>query len=129
MLSYLSVFLIVLFALYLLALAILSQLKPKWLESFLRAFAQSAQKHYLEMLLRAVLGFAFLFRAPEMLYSTGFIVFAWVLLLSSAFLLLLPWGLHQKFAQWVVPPICRYLSLLGWVSMIMSLFILWSLFA
>ena len=88
-------------------------LRPKCGEAFLSRFAQSLRAHLLEMAARIVLGAALLAHAPRMAFGPVFEVFGWVLLLTSAALLLMPWRWHQRFAGWAVPFALRRLPLVA----------------
>lgn len=86
---------------------------PKRAVSFLSAFASSPKAHFLEMALRLVAGGAFVINAPAMRFSIAFMVFGWVLIASSAVLLILPWRLHQRFAEQYAAPVIRKAWLMG----------------
>ena len=108
---------VLLAALFLLGLAALSFFAPSSAVRFLDGFANSARVHYLEMLVRLTVGFAFVARAPRMLYPNAFLLFGWALVVSTVILLLLPWRWHQRFGQKFVPPVIRHVWLFGLVSL------------
>ncbi|MBI1834655.1 MAG: hypothetical protein HYR92_02585 [Burkholderiales bacterium] len=103
-------------AVYFVLLGVLSLLKPTIARRFLLGFARDARTHYLELGLRLMVGVALIVAAPTMQYSAIFHSFGWIILLSTAVLVLLPWRWHQKFAQRFVPLALPYLSLIGLIS-------------
>lgn len=103
--------------LYLLALGIASLVMPVRASRFLLGFASSQTVHFVELFLRLVVGAALILSAPRMLLSGTFALFGWVVLLSTACLLLMPWRWHQSFAQQTVPRAVRYVRLIGLASL------------
>ncbi len=110
--------------LYLVALGVLSLLRPAQASRFLLGFATSARAHYLELLLRMLAGFAFVVEAPRLAFELPFSVFGWVLIGSTALLFLIPWQWHHRFAQQAVPYAVRYLGLVGVASLALGACIL-----
>ena len=108
---------VVLAALYFLALGAASLVAPSRASRFLLGFASSQPVHFAELLLRLVVGAALVVSAPRMLLSGAFNFFGWVLLVTTACLLLVPWRWHRRFAQHAVPQATRYITLLGVVSL------------
>ena len=80
-------------------------------------FASSQPVHILELFLRFVVGAAFVLYAPRMFLSGAFNLFGWVLLVTTACLLLVPWRWHQRFAQQAVPRATRHITLIGLASL------------
>lgn len=117
MIEILASAIVVLAALYLLGLAATSFLAPFHAARFLNGFAGSARIHFLEMLVRFIVGCAFITYAPRMLYPSAFLLFGWVLVVTTVILLLLPWRWHHRFARKFVPPITRHVWLFGIVSL------------
>jgi hypothetical protein len=116
---------IVLFAgLYLLVLALVSVLKPDKAAGFFLGHVSSAALHYLELFIRIIIGTAFVIRAPLMPFTGIFSIFGWLLIATSACLLLIPWHWHQKFARKTVPQALRYLTLIAVCSFAMAGFII-----
>ncbi|MGH8049660.1 MAG: hypothetical protein ACREPB_03265 [Arenimonas sp.] len=124
MISLLALIIVLLAALYFLALALVSFLRPEKASGFLLGFASSASFHYLELLIRIVIGAAFVIRAPLMKFSEIFSIFGWLLIGTSACLFLVPWHWHHKFTQKVVPQALRYLKLVALSSFAMGAFII-----
>ena len=108
---------VVLAALYLLALGAASLVVPARASRFLLGFAASQSVHFAELLLRLVVGAALVFFAPHMSFSGAFIFFGWVLLVTTACLLLVPWRWHRRFTQHAVPHATRYIRLIGVASL------------
>jgi hypothetical protein len=117
-------FLVVIAAgLFLLALGVASLVVPVQAGSFLLGFAGSKFLHFFEVSLRFIAGAAFVLHAPRMSFSSAFAVFGWVLLITTAFLCLIPWHLHRRFAQTTVPYATQYIALLGLASLAIGGFV------
>lgn len=123
----LAVVVIVLAALYLLALGLLALFAPARARLFLGGFVNSARAHYGEVLLRLIIAAALLQHAPQMLWADLLRALGWLLLITTVPLLLLPWRWHQRFARWSVPQALRYLPLIGVASLLFGLAILHAL--
>ncbi len=104
-------------AAFLICVAAMSFFAPKLATRFLDGFASSARAHMTEMTIRLVVGWSFVVYAPRMLYSDVFSVFGWVLVVTSAMLLLIPWRWHHRFAESAVRPLTRHVWLFGTVSL------------
>lgn len=116
--------LVVLAAVYLIGLGVAAILSPAPVARFLSGFAGSARAHYLEMLIRLAVGGALVAHAPEMLLSGFFSASGWVLVITTAGLLAIPWQWHQRFAHQVVPRVTRHLWLVALVSLATGAFML-----
>lgn len=99
--------------LYLAVLGIACFVRPDSAANFLLGFANSAFVHYVELALRALVGAALVHSAAALSYPLVFIVFGWVLIVTSLVMFVVPWRWHQQFAQRAVPQALRYISLLG----------------
>lgn len=119
---------VVLAAFYLIGLAVASVISPTHTRRFLESFASTAGVHYLEMLVRLLVGIAFIGYSPHMLWPKAFWVFGWLLVISTAVLMLIPWRWHRRFARKVVPPITRHTWLFGLVSLPLGGGILFAVF-
>jgi hypothetical protein len=108
---------IVLAALYLLALGAAALVMPARSSRFLLGFARSHPVHFVELFLRFVVGAALVCYAPRMFLSGAFNLSGWVLLVTTTCLLVLPWRWHQRFAQYTVPRVTRYITLVGLASL------------
>lgn len=114
---------VLLFTFFLLVLACLSIFTPKHAVRFLGGFASSAKTHYVEMIIRLIVGIAFIINAPSMLYPKVFMIFGWLLVGSTAILILLPWRWHQLFSQKIASPVIHQVWLIGVASLLLSAFI------
>lgn len=126
MLNIFALVVVLLFGSYLVALAVVAFAHPALASRYLLGFAGSASAHYLELLLRILVGAAFLVRAPGMLLPGLFTVFGWVLLVTSAGLLLVPWQWHQAFARRAVPQAVRSIGLVAVSSLLAGGFVLYA---
>lgn len=107
-------------ALYLAGLGVAMLARPASASRFLMGHASSAPLHYLEVCARIGVGLAFLQNAPEMLLPGLFRILGWVLVGTSAMLLLVPWHWHRRVAERSVPQALRFTPLLGVVSFLMG---------
>ncbi|MDX1429363.1 MAG: hypothetical protein R3282_03700 [Rhodothermales bacterium] len=110
--------------LYLVGLGVGSFVARERAGRFLMSFAGSARAHYTELVVRLFVGGAILLRAQAMLFPRAFVVFGWVILITTICLFAIPWRWHHRFAQKVVPPAVRHVRLVGVASMLMGTFIL-----
>lgn len=108
---------VVLVALYFIALGTCSLLAPAVARRFLLGFAGSAAAHYTELLVRLVAGAAILVHAPKLPFADAFNVLGWVLLVTTIALFLVPWQWHHRFARRMVPKALPYLALIGFCSL------------
>lgn len=99
--------------LYLVALAVALVARPGAASRFLLGFAASARVHYAELGLRAAVGWSFVEHAPRMLFPGAFAATGWVLVITTAGLLLVPWRWHRRFARKAVPPVVEHSGLLA----------------
>lgn len=114
-------------ACYFLLLGIVALWKPTRASRFLLGFADSPAKHYLELVLRSIVGIALLVLAANSPARNVLMVAGWVLLGSTLALALLPWRIHQRFAQVSVPQALRYLPLIGIASIAIAGLLGWVL--
>lgn len=124
MIEYSALAVVVTASLYFIALGTLSLFAPALAGRFLLGFAASAMAHYVELLARFIVGLAFLVQAPRMLFSAGFNAFAWLLVVTTVGLLLVPWRWHHRFARQAVPRALRHLAWIGVSCLAMGSFIL-----
>ena len=103
MINLLASILVLLPGLYLIGFAVVLLLLPARATRFLGGFASSAFTHYLELILSLIAGGAILLFAPHMLFSDFFVIFAWILVVTTVGLFAVSWRWHQRFAQWGFP--------------------------
>ncbi len=117
MIELLALAVVVLTGLYFCALAAASLIMPARASRFLLAFASSPRVHYLELLIRLVVGVSLVIHSPRMVVPAAFSLIGWILIVTTACLLLLPWRWHRRFAQRAVPPATRYIAWIGLCSL------------
>ncbi len=122
--SLIASILVLLTGLYLIGLALGLLLSPARATRFLGGFASSALTHYLELVLRLTAGGAILLCAPQMLFSDLFVIFGWILVVTTVGLFAVPWQWHQRFAQWGVPYATRNLRLVAGASFVFGGFVI-----
>lgn len=105
---------------YFVGLAAVALAAPALTTRFLQSHASTATAHYLELLIRVGVGAAFLVHGPSMRFGNVFAAFGWILVLTTAVLLALPWRWHQRFAQRSVPQAVRYLRLIAIASLLLG---------
>lgn len=106
--------------LYFAGLGAASLLYPARASRFLLGFAGSPRVHYIELLLRLMVGAALIVHAPRMPYAPVFGTFGWLLVTTTAILLVAPWRWHRHFAQLAVPMALPYIALIGLASMLLG---------
>ena len=115
--------------LYLAWLGVALLARPQSGARFLMGHAGSASLHYLEVFLRIAVGLAFVRSAPSMLAPAVFLGVGWVLVGTSAVMLLVPWRWHRRLAERSVPQALRFTPLLGTASLAIGLGVLVAAFA
>jgi hypothetical protein len=119
--------LVAVFGVLLTALAVLIAIKPQLAERFLRSFASSPRAHYTEQLLRLVAGGALVIFAPWMWYSELFRLLGWLIIITAAALLVLPWRWHNTFGTWAIPLVIRYMKLFAVGALALAIFIFYGM--
>lgn len=117
------------FGVYLVGLAGVSVFNRLAAERFLGAFASSAKAHYVEQFVRIVVGASLILFSGSMDKATAFLVFGWILVGTSTGLLLVPWRLHHRYAEWSVPLALRYRVVYMVGALALGLWILWSVWS
>ena len=126
---YASTAVVIVTAIYFACLGVGAFAAPARVRRFLLGFAGSPGAHYLEMGLRIVVGGAFVLAAASLRFPQVFAAVGWVVLLTTAVLLFVPWRLHRRFAAYAVPQALEYLPLLGVSSLAVAGFLLYGVFA
>lgn len=127
MIEMLALFITGLTGAYFIVLGAAATLKPAKATRFFRAFATTPARHYLEMAIRLLVGGSMIMAAPRLHAAAVFEVFGWVLVITSAVLVVLPWRWHQRFAERVVAPFTRYIFAIGLCCLALGAFILLAL--
>jgi hypothetical protein len=109
--SVMAAVVIVAFGLSLIAFAGLAFAKPGTAERFVTAFASSARTHYVEQVVRLLIGAALVVRSPTMWQSGVFRLAGWAIVVSSAVLLCVPWQWHHRMGERLLPLVVRHLRL------------------
>jgi hypothetical protein len=113
--------------LWLVGLAVAIVLAPVSAERFLSAFASSARAHCTEQSLRLFAGAGMIFFAHEMRFPHIFNIFGWVLVITAAALLVVPWTWHHQFGKWAIPLAIKYKKFYALGSLALGLFIIYSM--
>ena len=114
----LALLVIVAASLYLVALALAALFVPAEASRFLLGFAGTRQVHFMELLIRLLVGGSLLIYAPRMFAGEVFGILGWVLVITTACLFLIPWRWHRQFAELAVPRALRYMTLIGLSSLV-----------
>lgn len=125
-LNALAAAIILLAGIWLIGLATFAFAKPERVRNFFGNFASSAFTHFLEMFLRLIVGAGFVIYAAEMKFSVVFTAFGWLLIVTTAILMFVPWKLHRRFADRSLPMVNKCMTLFGFVSFVGGVFILFS---
>jgi len=88
-------------------LTVVASVKPAVAERLLRPFANSARAHYTEQAVRVLVGASLVIFSAAMWQPKVFGFLGWVIVLSSAMLILTPWRWHQRFGTKMRPVLIR----------------------
>ena len=108
---------VVVVAIFFLLFGAVALAQPPIARGFLLGFASNALKHYSELLARLIVGASLLLIAGNSAYSTALSAFGWLLIVTTAFMALVPWRFHLRFTQSAVPKALRFLPLMGITSL------------
>ena len=120
---------VVTFGLALVAFPGMAFAKPRVANRFLTAFASSARAHYVEQIVRLVVGLALVERSPLMWQPRLFWLVGWAITISSAVLLCVPWQWHHRLGERVLPLLVRHLRLYAAGSFGFGALLLYGMFA
>lgn len=121
--------LVLLVAVYFIGLAIFTFARPELAKRFLESFASTQKLHFIEMIVRVVVGTALVYYAPQMKFSGIFTILGWIVIATTVILFFVPWKLHRRFAEWSVRLATERIMLLGLGSFIIGVFMFFSFFA
>lgn len=102
---------VVAFGLFLIALTGAVFAKPALAQRFFMSFASSARAHYVEQVLRLLIGTSLVVLSPAMWQGNVFWLVGWAIVVSSVALLLIPWQWHHQLGERVLPMIVRHMRL------------------
>jgi hypothetical protein len=122
----LAALIVVLAGVWLIGLAVAAVVTPDRIKQFFDKFASSAFTHFLEMFVRIIVGAALVVYSPQMKFPVVFTVFGWMLVLTTAVLLFVPWKLHRRFADRSLPLVTSHMLLFALVSFFGGIIILFS---
>jgi hypothetical protein len=120
---------VVAFGLSLIAFPGVAFAKPAIAERFLNAFAGSARTHYVEQIVRLLVGASLVVRSPVMWQPKMFWLVGWAIIVSSAVLLCVPWQWHHRLGERVLPLLVRHLRLYAVGSFAFGALLLYAVFA
>lgn len=111
-------------AIYLIGFAAFIFARPMQADAFLRLFASSARAHYTEQFLRLLAGIGLILYAPYAAWGSAFWILGCALIISATLLLILPWRLHQRFGERVIPAVIRYKLIYATGSLLLGMLVL-----
>ena len=124
MLDVATFFVVIVCGAYFVVLGLASLVAPERAKGFLLGFATTAAKHYLELALRMIVGASLVVQAPYLEFSRAVNVFGWLLIVTTAVLLVTPWKWHQRFATRTVPAAMRFIALIGIASILLGILVI-----
>ena len=113
--------------LFFLALGAAALVRPRVARDFLLGFANTAVKHYAELLARILVGGSLVLVARDSAYPAALSAFGWLLIGTTAVMALVPWRVHDRFARSAVPKALRFLPLIGISSLLIGAALLWAM--
>ena len=114
---------------FLIALTGVTFVKPAIAERFFMSFASSARTHYVEQVIRLLIGAALVVRSPTMWHADMFRLVGWAIVVSSAALILFPWQWHHRFGERVLPMLVRHMKLYAVGMFAFGVLLLYGVFA
>jgi hypothetical protein len=111
--SLIALALVALAGLYFIVLGGLMMWRPDRATGFLQGFAATAARHAAELGLRLVLGVAFVQASAHLPWPAPFVLFGWLLIVTTAALALVPWRRHQAFTRVSVARVSHRMPLIG----------------
>jgi uncharacterized protein YjeT (DUF2065 family) len=105
---------------YLVVLGAVALAAPAVARRFLGAFASTPAAHFTEIIVRMTVGAAFVTSASRLPMGAVFSIAGWILIVSTAVLLVVPWRRHRQFAAASVEKASRHITLIGIASCAMG---------
>ena len=124
-----ATFVVVAFGFFLIAFTGAVFVKPAIAERFVAVFASSARTHYVEQVLRLLIGAALVVLSPAMWQSNLFWLIGWAIVISSVALICAPWQWHLRFGERVRPMFRRHLRLYAVGAFAFGALLLYGVFA
>ena len=118
---------VLVFGLSLIAFSGVAFATPAVAERFLTAFASSARTHYVEQVVRLLIGAALVVRSPTMWQPNMFWLVGWAIVVSSSVLLCVPWQWHHRLGERMLPLLIRHLRLYAAGSFIFGAVLLYGI--
>lgn len=125
MIELLATAVIVVAGVYLVVLGVGCFVRPDAAAGFLLGFASSPFVHYLELVIRVLVGASLLEMSGALASALIFNVFGWVLIVTSLVMFVVPWRWHRQFAQQAVPQALRYIGVVGAASIMFGVALVW----
>lgn len=120
---------VVAFGIALIALTGVIFAKPATAKRFFTAFASSARTHYVEQVFRLLVGAALVVLSSNMWQPQSFWFVGWVIVVTSAALMCVPWQWHHRFGERVKPMLFRHLRLYAMGAFAFGTLLLYGVFA
>jgi hypothetical protein len=120
---------VVVFGLSLITFTGVAFTKPAHAERFVMAFATSAQTHYVEQVVRILVGAALVALSSVMWQPKIFWLIGWALVVSSATLICIPWQWHDRLGERIRPMLVRYLKMYAVGAFALGVLLLYGVFA
>ena len=103
--------------------------KPAMAGGFLMRFASSARTHYVEQVLRLLVGAALVVLSPAMWQPKMFWLLGWAIVVTSAVLMCVPWQWHHRLGERMLPMLVRHLRLYAVGAFALGALLLYGVFA
>jgi hypothetical protein len=116
---------VVLFGFFLCGVSLLIFVRPEAAEKFFNTFASSVKAHFIEQIVRLMIGVALIVFAPSMHDSAVFGGLGWLIAVTAIALMLTPWRIHQRFAVWVMPIVYQYFKIFAAAAFALGLLVLY----
>lgn len=123
--EWLAGLIVVLFGFFLCGMSLLILLRPEAAEKFFNTFASSIQAHFIEQIVRLMVGMALMVFAPAMRWPYVFNGLGLLIAVTAIALMFTPWRIHQRFAIWVMPIVYQYFKLFAVLASALGLFVLY----